>query len=175
MKPLVYFSSILVLFILQLALADLNILNGTPNLVLVYLCICLLALRLSNVLYMGVLAGVLLDFFSAQPDGIMLSALLMGLVAARYLGQMFFTEKLNNFLVLVYLMVATIAFFLAIMLADQTMVFLEARTLMDWNYMLTYKLGSDAMLNLLALYPVYLYYNLQMKIQNKFKILNESV
>jgi rod shape-determining protein MreD len=170
MKWLVSGAAVLILFILQLAFADLQVLGGAPNLVLLYLCYILLFGKLGDALYLALFAGLLMDIFSAYPDGVMVGAVVVALAASQYLGQVFFTERWNQFLILVYASFSTTIFFLAVTLAAQALSFFHSGQLLDWNELLLYKLGSDMILNLLFLYPVYKYYSLQLKIQNRFRI-----
>jgi len=157
--------SIALLFSLQLALADLQVFGSAPNLALVYLCLGLAYWRLGDSLYLAAGAGALLDVFSALPDGIMLAGMVIAVALSEYLCRALFSTRLGDLLPLVQTILASILFFAAIMLVNQAQALASSGRVLDWGYLLSYKLGADVILNVLAVYPVHLYFRLQQMVQ----------
>ena len=172
MRRLVAVAAIMALFVLQLALADWQLNQSAPNLLLAYLCVALLFRPLQEVLAYALLAGVLMDLFSGLPDGVLTASLAAGLSSSYYFSQIFSTEKLSNFLLVFYVLLAT-AFFSAIMIV--------LTYALSWVGVgapvpiLPYKLVTDAILNLIAAFPVYLFVLQQEKIERKFSAKHEPV
>lgn len=174
MKWLIWTGALVFIFILQLSFSELNF-PSTPNLVLVYLCVLLLFLNIKNVLWIGAIGGVLLDFFSGLPDGVILVALLGSVTGSYYIGQSVFTEKLSNLILLFYTAIASILFLLIAAFAQYLLTLGGIGHLPDISYLLTRKLGADVIFNLLFLFPVYYYYELQSKLESRYKIPNEPI
>jgi cell shape-determining protein MreD len=173
-----YFIAIVVmclLFVLQLAISDLGFSFGAPNLLLVYLAVLLLYWRLNNVLLLAVVAGFFLDFFSGYPDGVMVIGVVGGIGIGYFFGQMMFTEKYGNFLGLFFVIFSTVAFFFIVMILNELFRYFGITGQLNWTNMLVYKLGSDLILNLLFLYPIYWVYDIQMRVQRYYIKTNESV
>jgi hypothetical protein len=175
MKNLIIISCVILLFLVQLALADLKFFYSPPNILLVYLSVLLLFLSFQEMLLPVITCGVLLDFFSGTPDGVMLASLLAGVSLAYYLGEMIFTERTNNFLNIFYVLTATIGFTLTAAILNNLARVLSYDQGVAWNNLLTFNLGAAVIFNLLFLYPVYLFYLKQIDLQRLLIPKHESI
>lgn len=173
MKQVIWGVAIIVLLVVQLALGD--SFPIAPDLVLIYLSIGLIFLSLKQVLALGIFSGALLDYFSGLPDGLLLISTIIGLYFAYYLGQLFFQEKLTDFLVVLYVVFTTIFSGLSLLLINDIVSLFGFSSHLDWNTFLGRQLGFHVILNLIFIYPVYWYYNLQIKIQNRIIKKNDTV
>jgi hypothetical protein len=167
--------AIVLLFIIQLAFADLDLSLGVPNLVLCYLAVLLLYRKLSEVLQLGVIAGLLLDYFSGYPDGVMLAGIIGALAAAYYLGNSVSSGRLSNFLVLFYFLFVSIFFALIVSVGIELLAIFDISGGVNWNNLLTFKLGSDVIFNLIFLYPMLWFYETQIRIQKVFSKKHEPI
>jgi hypothetical protein len=168
MKWIIYGVVLLLLFVFQLAIANLNIFPSTPNLVLIYLAVLLFYIPIKDVIWLSIGVGVLLDFFSGLPDGIMVVSVVGSMLAAYYLSQMVFTEQLSTFLILFYTILSTIVFFLAVLLSNYILTAFDLGRSVNFSNLFSLKLGADVIFNLIALYPIYWIYQVQTDIQHRF-------
>ncbi|HYC79899.1 MAG TPA: hypothetical protein VEC17_02640 [Candidatus Binatia bacterium] len=173
MKWLVPIIIITLLFVLQLAISDMNLWLGVPNLLLCYVSVMLLYRGLNEVLLISIFAGILLDYFSGLPDGVMVLSMLAATAAAYYLGNMVSAQKLSNFLILFYILFSTMGFFLFVLIATEVLAVFGLVSRMDWDGLLTRKLGADVIFNLIFLYPIFWLYETQIIVLRKFNK-NES-
>jgi rod shape-determining protein MreD len=166
MRILLSVVAIVLLFILQLALG--NSFGQAPDLVLVYLAVILLFLRLHQVLGLGIFVGVLLDYFSGLPDGLMIVSVIGGIGLAFYLAQLFSQNKISDFIVVLNTLFITLGFVGVLFLGNRVLAYLRVNEFLNWKDFWGRELGFHVILNLIFLYPVYWYYELQLKIQHRF-------
>lgn len=174
MKWIIYTVILLLLLILQLAIAELNLFPSAPNLILVYLAVLMFYIPIKDAAWLTIASGLFLDFFSGLPDGIITFSLVGAVLLAYYLSQMVFTEQLSTFLILFYTIIGSIIFFLLIILSNYILGFVNVGREINFEYLFTVKLGSDVIFNLVFLYPVYWLYQLQSELQFRF-LKHESV
>jgi rod shape-determining protein MreD len=167
--------TLLILIILELAFTDANLLPMVPGFVLAYLCVLLLFLETEQVLWLALVCGLFMDFFSGQPDGVLMISYPLAIAAGWYVGQTFFTERLSTFLLPVYALCATVSFYVAGLLVLTVFALIGWVQMPDWLYFGLHKVPLSIILNMLVLVPVYFFYRLQQQIQKRFWPKHESI
>jgi hypothetical protein len=167
--------SILLLLIIQLAFRNASLFILAPNFLIAFLCILLLWRDLEEVLRLSLLSGALLDTVSGLPDGVFAISLPLAIAAAWYMGQAFFSERFNVFLLPFYGVSATVIFFVAALLVLGGFALLGWVQVPAWLYFAVGPLLAAILLNLLAIIPAYGLYLIQEKIQKRFWPKHESI
>lgn len=167
--------SILLLLIIQLAFQNANLFVLAPNFILAFLCILLLWRDLQEVLWLALFGGILLDVVSGLPDGVFALSVPLALAVARYMGQAFFSERFNVFLLPFYAASATALFFVITLLVLGVFALLGWVHAPTWLYFTTTPVLAALALNLTALLPAYGVYLVQEKIQKRFWPKHESI
>jgi rod shape-determining protein MreD len=175
MRQFIRYFTLVVILLLQLSLSDLSFFPSVPNLVLVYLCVNLIFLEREEVLVMAIFSGLMLDVFSGLPDGVMTFGVLVGVAGAHRFGQMLFAEKYADFLVLFYILAATIIFTVAVYLLNAGLVMAGISQPLSAGYLFSYKAGADVIFNLLFLYPIYWIRQLEAYAQSKLNPKHQNI
>jgi cell shape-determining protein MreD len=160
--------SLLILLVVQLAFQDADLFMSAPNFMLAFLCILLLFCSLEEVLWLSLFTGILLDVFSGAPDGVMALGFSAAPAAAWYMGQAFFSERFNSFLLPFYVVVATVVFFIIALLVLEGFALLGWSQGPAWPHFVSGQLLAAIVLNFFSLIPAYALYWLQEKGQSRF-------
>ncbi|MBI2355720.1 MAG: rod shape-determining protein MreD [Candidatus Doudnabacteria bacterium] len=168
MKYLILGIGIFILTVVQTALAQNFSINQVfPNFMLMLLVIVSIYASFHEALAAALLAGMLADFVSALPDGVMTISFLILVMAIRLAGRLF-SEKKENFLAQAGVMLAAVVayYFLAFFVSE-----IFARLGLGASFSLVdslKKIWLEAILDLIVLYPVYLYYLLVSKLMLRY-------
>ncbi len=166
---------LLLLGIIQLSLTMPQILPVIPNLMLIYICVSLLFVPPAEAFIQAVIAGIVLDFFSGLPDGVLLLGLAFAIGSAYYFGQMMFTEKYSQYVVVFYVLASTLFFAAFATAFSHALAWFGLTHSIQVNSALLQETGLGVTFDLIFLYPVYLVYRFQSKIGKRFKLKNESI
>jgi rod shape-determining protein MreD len=175
MRIVITLLTLIVLIVLQLAFQDAWPFADALNPILVFLCVLLVYRPQEEILWLGLLAGALLDVFSGLPDGVMAVSIPAGLAGARYVGQAFFMERFSALLLPFYVAGATIASFAAALLVLGVFALLGWVQAPDWARLAWDQLPAALLLNLIFLAPVYWIYSLTERMHKRFWPKHESV
>lgn len=165
MKNLPWILGIIILFAFQLAISQ--SFSFAPNLVLIFLCIMLRYFSIKRVLAASILAGVLLDYYSGSPDGIMIASVIAAVSVSYFLSQSFFHEHLHEFMLGFYVIFSSIFFVLTYLLLNQVLVFFNWSTIASWSQLWGWEMLIRVILNLIFIYPVLWFYEFVIFAQNR--------
>lgn len=147
---------VLLFICLLLGSSSFNLFNAAPNLILIFLCLNLLTSTRKETIILSLVAGVILDFVSALPDGVISLSLLIAVFGSYYITSMFFAKSLSRVMVLVMIFLATIIYFISIEILHAVILFVRDQAILEFGQTQIRKLIKEIVLNVLFLYPAYL-------------------
>lgn len=162
----IFFLIIAVIF--QLALREVGFYVSLANVSLAYLCVHLLIVKTEEVLWLALGVGIILDWFSGLPDGVMVISLPAGIKAAQYVGEMYFSERFHVYILPVHVLTATIVTMITALLVLGVMALIGWVQAPDWQYYFTWLLPITIGLNLLSLIPAYGLQAIELFIQKRY-------
>ncbi len=149
MKPFLWFLAILLLIIIQAGiLIPLNL--TAANLVLIFLVSAVLLSDFDQALALTLVSGLLLDFLSGLPDGVIMISLFAIFLILYFVVNTVLEREPNQIVLFTSVAAATIGFYLLIFVL---------RGLRDPAFLLLNQLPKALVLNLIFTFPVFRYYS----------------
>jgi hypothetical protein len=169
MRTFLWTISIFILLVLQAGiLGNLNFLPIVPALLVVLCAVSMTKETWPDTAIIVIASGIMLDFVSGLPDGILLISLGLSAGFVHVLLYWWLTKDYNNWILFVAAGTMTIANFLFALGLAKAFALIRIGGDLDYGYLLSHKLPWELLLNLLLAFPVYLYYVGTRKIINKF-------
>ncbi len=168
MKYLLYFLAIFFLFILEAGVfSQFYFLPVIPPLVIVFsaLLIPLDGRQLS--IFSIIASGVLLDFLSSQPDGILLLSLVIACLVNYVLINWWLVRDYNIGILFISTAATILVYFVSVLILAKLFTVIGIGRDIEYGYLLTHGLVWSLLLGLVFTYPVYYYYLLLQKITQK--------
>lgn len=173
MKWLILAVSIIVLLLITTGiLSGINILLVVPWLTLIFLATSIVIGDKNEWIFIALVGGFLTDLISALPDGIITISYLLAAGTVFILLSWFLAKEFNIGIIFLSAGLVTLLSFILQLILVKFFVLFELTPDLDYTFQLTRNLPWLIFLNLLAAYPIYLYYllvqNLLIRTQ-KFK------
>lgn len=157
MKSVSVFLIISFLLILQLSFfPSLSIAHSFANLVLIFVIIRALLGNLEETVWTALFAGVLLDFFSGTPDGLLTLSLLMSTVGTYFIARGFISSQRWILFVFGSVLVGSVLFILSFLIINWMFGFINLSVVINYPQLLRQKIWLDLLWNLLFAFPIFL-------------------
>jgi rod shape-determining protein MreD len=158
MRWAILFFSILVLFFLQDSAAPFFSKWIYPNAALIFSLVAALELNRRDAAAAGIFTGLVLDFNSGLPDGVMIAAVLLAGAGVNFLYNQVISREHTRMMLISSIAFGVVLFHLNVWLLVQAVSLFtqEAPSMI----MLPIRLLLDVAVSVLLTYPVYMYYKL---------------
>lgn len=168
MRPLIWFLSLFFLLVVQAGV--LEPLRFSPvNLILIMVVVAGFLSDFNHGLGLAIAGGLLLDFVSGSPDGLVTMSLLAVFLILYFVVNSVFSREMNQIILFTTVAAATISYFIFFLLLDQLFRIFNLSTSLGLGYLLTHELPLMLVFNLLLTYPVLKYYQWVWNLTLKFK------
>lgn len=156
MKSLSYILIIFLLILLELFLAPhLRIADLGPNFILVAILVWFTLSNVKEAMKWLIPSGLILDFFSPLPFGVISLSLLITLFLIFLVSARLFGEKNLNAIILITI-IGTLVYQLSLLLLVMLFSFVKLSSLkIDFTYHLTHSILSSELYNLVVMYIIY--------------------
>jgi hypothetical protein len=169
MRTVIWIIAVFVLLALQAGiLGNLHFLPAVPGLLVIFCAVAMAREAWPDTAIVVAVSGIMLDFVSGLPDGILLIALGLASGFGYVLLHWWLARDYNNWILLVAAGAVTIVNFLATLGVAKLFSLAGLGGGLDYGYLLGHELVWAVVLNLLLAFPVYLYYVGTRKIINQF-------
>lgn len=168
MRPLIWFLSLFILLVVQAGI--LEPLRLSPvNLVLIMVVVVSLSADFNLGLGLTIAGGLLLDFVSGSPDGLVTMTLMAIFLILYFVVNSVLSREPNQMVLFTAVAAATISYFIFFLLFNQLLGLLNLSTSLGVGYLFTRELPLMLVFNLLLTYPVLKYYQWVQGLTLKFK------
>lgn len=170
MRLLFLVVGLVFLSILQASLAiNFSIGQVFANLTLVFSVVVALFAAPNEALVVALVSGALADYVSGLPDGVFIITFLLLFLILKFVAGVFLEKKENMLTLAAVVLGVTLIYYIFVFLSSE--VFARFLDGMDFRVGNLFKknLWIEAVLNLIVLYPIYLYYVLLMNLSNKYE------
>jgi hypothetical protein len=139
------------------------------NLILVTVAVAVLLADFNLGLSLTLIGGLLLDFSSGSPDGLITMSLLAVFLVLYFVVNTVLAKEPNQKVLFTAVFTATIGYFLFFLLFNQLFSLFHLSTSLGNQYLLTRQLSVTLLFNLILTYPILKYYQWVEKLTLKFK------
>ncbi len=174
MRNIIWFIALIILLLIQ---AGILVPLGTApvSLILIVVAIATILSYFWQGLIITLLGGLLLDFVSGSPDGL----ISMSMVAVFLLMHLLFNELLsrepNQYILAASVAVSTVVYYLVYVAVTNFFEVLGLTGTPDTRYLLTVQLPLALMWNLIFAYPIFRYYVLVQNLASRLPESEESI
>lgn len=161
---------VVVLSVLQSALAvNFSISQTFANLTLVFSLVVSIYATTNEALFTAFLAGGFADYVSGLPDGVFIITFLFLFLILKFVAGAFLEKKENMLTLAAVVLGVTLIYYIFVFLSSEVFArFLDGMDFSPGN-LFKKNLWIEAVLNLIVLYPIYLYYILLMNLSAKYE------
>ncbi len=157
MRGLIWFSSLFILLIIQGGvLVPLHL--SPVNLILIIAVVAVLLADFNLSLGLTLTGGLLLDFVSGTPDGLVTMSLLVVFLLLYFVVNSVLSRNVTLVILFSSVATATIAYFILFLLFNRLFGLLGLHSPLSVSFLLTRQLPLTLFFNLLLTYPVLQYY-----------------
>jgi hypothetical protein len=158
MRNIIWFFALLILIIIKAGV--LLPLHITPvNLILVVVAMATILSEFNQGLIITIMGGLLLDFVSGSPDGILSMSLIVVFLVMHLILREFLSREPNRFVLSAAVAGSTIIFFLAYILVSELFGLVNLAPVIDLKYLFSVSLPLTLMWNLIFAYFIFYYYS----------------
>jgi len=159
MRNVIRFIALFLLLLIQGGiLLPLHI--GPISLILVIVAIAVILSDFNQGLVITLIGGLLLDFVSGSPDGLVSIALLAVFLIMHVVLNEILSREPNSYILAASVAASTVLYFIVFLVVDRLFGFLSLTQRPDIGYMLSVQLPLSLMWNLIFAYPIYKFYSL---------------
>lgn len=174
MRNIIWFLALTVLLFLQAGV--LQPLHIAPiGLILVVVAVSALLSDFNQGLIITLLGGILMDFVSGAPDGLLSMSLLSAFLIMHLILSEILSRDPNRFILAASVVGSTIVYFVAFIVFAKLFSFFGLTDATDTGYLLTIQLPLNLMWNLIFAYPVFLFYTLIQNLVSKLPSNEEPI
>jgi hypothetical protein len=167
MRPIIWFLSLFILLIFQAGvLAPLHL--APISLILIMIVAAALLADFNSGLGLTLIGGLLLDFSSGVPDGLVTMSLLCVFLLLYFIVNSVLAREPSQIILFSSVASATIAYFVIFLSLNQIFSLVHLTTNLGVKYVLTVELPLSLLFNLIFTYPIFQYYLWVQKLINKF-------
>ncbi|MEJ0021278.1 MAG: hypothetical protein WDN47_01710 [Candidatus Doudnabacteria bacterium] len=168
MRPIIWFLSLFLLLIIQAGvLVPLHL--APVNLVLVMIVVAVLLADFNLGLGLTLTGGLLLDFVSGSPDGLVTMSLLGVFLLLYFIVNSVLAREVTQIILFTSVAVSTVAYFALFLIFNRIFGLFGLDTALDLPYMLSVGLPLMLLFNLIFTYPIFQYYLWMQKWTTRFK------
>ncbi len=168
MKWLIWFLAVFVLLIISSGVfSQLHFLAIIPGLILIFGAVAISLEDGPELFFILLTSGILMDFVSGLPDGIMLLSLMFSAFCIYALVSWFISKEFNIGILFLSSGLMTLLFFVAVLGFGKIFDLLGFEVNLEYSYLLTHTFVWYFGLNLLLTYPIYVYYLAIKQLQHK--------
>jgi hypothetical protein len=168
MRPLIWFLSLFILLIIQAGvLVPLHL--APVNLILIMVVAAVLLSDFGLGLALTLTGGLLLDFVSGSPDGLVTMSLICVFLILYFIVNSVLAREVSQIILFTSVAAATLVYFLLFFLFNQFFGLFHLATHLGVKYILTVELPLMLLFNLIFTYPVFQYYLWTQKWATHFK------
>lgn len=154
MRNLLWFFAVLIMLFIQTGI--LFPLRLTPvNLILIMVCSAALISEFNTGLIIAMIGGLLMDFLSGSPDGLITASLLFVFLILYFVLNSLISREPNRFVLFSAVAVATVGFFAFFLGFNQVFSFFKISNSINLEYYFSVQLPIALVLNLVLTYPVF--------------------
>ena len=139
------------------------------NLVLVLIIAAVLLADFNTGLGLTLAGGLLLDFISGSPDGLVTMSLLGVFLLSYFIVNSVLSREVNQFILFTSVAGATLSYFILFLLFNRIFGFFHLDTPLGFRYIFTVELPLMLLFNIIFTYPVFQYFILVQKWTTRFK------
>ncbi len=174
MRNIIWFLALIVLLLFQAGvLLPLRI--APINLILVVVAMATLLSEFSQGLVIAFMGGVLLDFVSGTPDGVMSMSIIIVFVVMHLILNQLLSKEPNKFILAASVAGSTIVYFLAHIILSKFFELFSFAPELDLDYLLTVSFPLSLMWNLLFAYFIFRYYYFVQNLASKLPFNEEPI
>jgi hypothetical protein len=141
---------------------------AAANLILIMVAVAGVLADFNLGLELALTGGLLLDFLSGVPDGIVTMSLLCVFLLLYFIVNSVLARESSRIILFTSVASASLAYFIIFLLFNQLFSLFRLTANFDIPYVLTVRLPLSLLLNLIFTYPVFQYYLLVQKLASKF-------
>jgi hypothetical protein len=166
MKPLIWFVSLFLLLIVQAGVL-LPLRLAPVNLILVMILVAVLLSDFGLGLGLTITGGLLLDFVSGAPDGLITMSLLGIFLLAYFVLNTLLSRDPNQVILFTTVAGGTAAYIIFFLLFNQFFKIFHLGTPVGVGYLFKVELPLSLLFNLIFTYPIFQYYQWVTHLQSK--------
>lgn len=157
MKYIIWFISIFLLLVFQAGvLVPLHL--APVNLILVLVVTAVLLADFNLAIGLTLAGGLMLDFISGVPDGLVTMSLLLVFLFLYFVVNYVLSREASQLVLFTSVAVGTASYYLFFLAFDQIFGIFHLNAIFSVNYLLTVELPATLLFNLIFTYPIYLYF-----------------
>jgi hypothetical protein len=145
------------------------------NLILVTVAMAVILSDFNQGLVITVLGGLLLDFVSGSPDGLISISLLVVFLIMRVVLNEILSREPNRFILAASVAGSTLIYFLTFLAVDRLFGFFNLTQKPEIGYLLSVQLPLTMMWNLIFAYPIFRFYSVVQNLASKLPHHEESI
>ncbi|HEX9503200.1 MAG TPA: hypothetical protein VF974_02655 [Patescibacteria group bacterium] len=145
------------------------------NLILIVVALATILSDFKQGLIITILGGLLMDFVSGSPDGLITMSLLIVFLILHLILKEFLSREPNRFILVATVASGTILFYFAFLVVDQLFGIIHLAEKSDVRYLLSVQLPLAVMWNLIFSYPVFQYYFLTQSLASRMPTHEEPI
>ena len=158
MKNIIWFFALFLLLLLQAGIL-LPLHLAPVNLILIIVSIAVILSDFNQGLVITIIGGLLLDFVSGSPDGLVSISLLTAYLLMRVVLNRVLSREPNRFILAASVAATTFLYFFAFLAADRLFSIINLIQSTDLLYLFTVQLPLTLMWNLIFAYPIFVFYS----------------
>jgi len=174
MRNIIWFLALFFLLFIQGGiLVPLRI--APVNMILVIVAIAVILSDFKQGLVITIIGGLLLDFVSGSPDGLISISLLSAFLILHVVMHEILSREPNRFILVSAVATGTVLYFLAFIVVDRLFSLFHLAQNPDMRYLLTVLLPLALMWNLIFAYPLLRYYSWVQNLASKIRAGEETI
>ena len=168
MRNIIWFIALFILLLIQGGvLLPLHI--SPANLILIVVALSTILSDFRQGLIIALMGGLLMDFASGSPDGLITMSLLTVFLILHLILKEFLSREPNRFILIATVVSATLLYYIAFLAVDQLFGLIHLAEKTDVRYLLSVQLPLSIMWNLIFSYPIFQYYFWTQNLASKIK------
>ncbi|OGE74188.1 MAG: hypothetical protein A3I07_01445 [Candidatus Doudnabacteria bacterium RIFCSPLOWO2_02_FULL_42_9] len=174
MRNIIWFFALILLLVLQNGiLVPLHIIS--VNLVLIVVAIATLLSEFNQGLIITLMGGLITDFMSGLPDGVMTISFLLAFLILHFILNEILAREANRFILGVAVLGSTLVYFFSVIFVSYIFSWFNLVTQIDFMYLLSSRLPLLLLWNLIFTYPILMYYTWIQNLASRLPIYEKSI
>jgi hypothetical protein len=174
MRNIIWFIAILFLVLIQAGVfMPLHI--APINLVLIVVVMAVILSDFSQGLAITLIGGILLDFISGTPDGLISMSLVTTYLIVGFVLNEILSREASRLIIFVSVAFGTIIYFLVFVSLAWLFRYFHLTSIVDTKYLLSVQLPLTLMWNVLFAYPVFIFYSWIQNLAHKLPTHEEPI
>jgi cell shape-determining protein MreD len=166
MRNIIWFIALFLLLLVQGGIL-LPLRMAPVNLILIIVAMAVVLSDFNQGLVITLVGGLLLDFVSGSPDGLVSMSLLAVFLVMRFVESEILSREPNRFILAVSVAASTVLYFCVFLAVDRLFGFFNLTPKPEVGFILSVQLPLTLMWNLIFAYPIFKFYSLTQNLASK--------